>query len=340
MRKKWDENRGSSTYGEQTIAKAIKGCRSVYSPAKYMSRVEEVVSAAMEIVLGDAWRGRSGPTDRDVYKALIYTVGKYGHIEADDTVTVRASTRDLALAAGIRKLKSIRESLKRLENLGLIRKLENGRGKKASKYTLVLTQTVPITNNRVNTYGYPSSQTVDTAQKGNITTTRVNTYVPVSRALTKIRNSSPNYGTIGKKNARIIEHVATSGRVVMLDEIAKLLKARKNNLMARNIPLLLELDFLEVKDGGYVTPHDLEERLEEEFRVSGQKEAADMQKASYERQRKAQRDRQRAYKTVFIKGNLTWCYSLDIAKMVIYMLKVVLYTYQNSTKKPSVRKEL
>lgn len=278
MRDKWNERRGNSTYGELTIEKAIKNCHKVYDPSKYRSEIEKAVNRAWQIVLGDAWSGRSGPTDRDVYKALIYTLGKYGHIEIDDTVTVVASVRDLALRSGLGRIATVHKSLKRLEHKhGLIRRLKQGKGNKASSFTLILT-----------------------AQKGNITNNCVNTYVPVSRTLSLTRNPSQTYATIGKRNAQLIEYIAGVGKVVTLDELVEFLstlttKPRKRDVEDRNIKKLLQRELLFEKDGGYVTPHDLEDRLEREYQMSGQSKAADLQKAKYERERQAQRGRQRNY---------------------------------------------
>ncbi len=60
---------------------------------------------------------------------------------------------------------------------------------------------------------------------------------------------------------------------------------RKNNLKARNLNTLLELGLLEKKEAGYVTPADIDERLERELKDSGCEEAHDLQRQQYERER-------------------------------------------------------
>jgi hypothetical protein len=83
-----------------------------------------------------------------------------------------------------------------------------------------------------------------------------------------------------------------------LDRLQELLKSRKN-IKARNITPLLELELLEEVDGGYVTPADIEARLERYLRESGQMEAERLQREKYERERQAWRS-PRPIKTVLI----------------------------------------
>jgi hypothetical protein len=265
-RKKWDERRGNSTYGEQTIATAIKNCNNVYD-TNYKATVTEdihrILEGCMELAISGKWSGRSGPTDRDVYRALINTGGEYGK-KVEDGIEVCASERDVALRAGVGK-KASWNSMQRLEQRrGLIRRVDSGGRGKAARYIL-LTQTEVI-NNRVNNYDSLSSQTI------------------------LIRNPGRNYGTIGKKNAQILEYVHALGRVVTDEELAEHLGMRKNNMKTRNISLLLGLELLEPKEGGYTTPKDIESRLERELEGSGCKQAHDLQRQQYERERMAWRE--------------------------------------------------
>ena len=72
-----------------------------------------------------------------------------------------------------------------------------------------------------------------------------------------------------------------------LEEVAQHLGARKNNIKRRNLKLLLELELLDEVDGGYVTPTNIEERLEVELRESGQLKAEELQRERCERERAA-----------------------------------------------------
>jgi hypothetical protein len=144
--------------------------------------------------------------------------------------------------------------------------VNSGNGGSAAKYIL-LTQTEVI-NNRVNRYDSLSSQTV------------------------LIRNPGRTYGTIGKKSAQVIDYVHSLGRAVTADELVKHFGMRKNNLMTRNIRPLVKLDLLEERDEGYITPADIEDRLERELEESGCKDAQELQRQQYERERRAWREAQ------------------------------------------------
>jgi putative DNA primase/helicase len=264
MRKKWDERRVNSTYGDNTIAKAIKGCRNVYDPnykAVVNEDVREILEGCLDLVVFGSW---GSGTDRDVFKALINTGFLYGR-KVKDGVSVAASERVIALAANVGRT-TARTALRRLEERGLIRRLESGNKKKASKYLIRGAHREPI-NKRVNNYG------------------------STLRATSGIRNPSRYYGTIGKRNGQILDYVNSLGRAASLDEIAKLLGARARDIKIRNIALLLELELLKPEQDGYVTPADIEERLERELEESGCKDASELQRQRYERERLVQRVR-------------------------------------------------
>lgn len=75
-----------------------------------------------------------------------------------------------------------------------------------------------------------------------------------------------------------------------LEEIAEHLSVkRKDNLKNRNIPRLLEAGLLKDRDGGYVTPPDVEQRLKGFLEESGCVEAEQRQRAKIEREREAWR---------------------------------------------------
>jgi len=88
--------------------------------------------------------------------------------------------------------------------------------------------------------------------------------------------------------------VHSLGRAVTDEELANHLGVRKNNLKKRNIRLLLKLELLEPKEGGYVTPSDIEDRLERELEELGCNKAERLQREKYERERRAWRERGKA----------------------------------------------
>ena len=84
-----------------------------------------------------SWEGRSGPTDKHVYEALLELAATFGQI-AKKGVVVAADMRRLALEAGT-TLKTVHASLKRLadkEARKLIRLSKKGTSKRAHAYLL------------------------------------------------------------------------------------------------------------------------------------------------------------------------------------------------------------
>jgi len=191
---------------------------------------------------------------------LINTGVRYGKF-TDNGVVVSASVRDLALGSGIGQLKTVRKALRRLEGeRGLIEKIEDGGARKAATYLIKLTQKYPIIQ-RVNNYGVVSSQTQ------------------------RIRNPAPNVGTIGPRSGQILDIVYSSETAMMLEDIARRLNIRKDNLKSRHLNTLVDLGLLVEEGGRYATPDDIEARLERELKDSGIEEAERLQRERYERGR-------------------------------------------------------
>ncbi len=102
LARKLDRKPDPDDYLDRTIAKAIENCDKVYDP-NYKSandNVRQMLEGCMERVVRDAWKGRTGPTDRDVYRAMINTGLMHGKATADGVI-VSASVRSIALTAGI-----------------------------------------------------------------------------------------------------------------------------------------------------------------------------------------------------------------------------------------------
>ena len=79
------------------------------------------------------------------------------------------------------------------------------------------------------------------------------------------------------------------GRLVTQGELAEHLGVGNHHLKTRNSKTLLTLELLEEVDGGYITPTDLEERLERVLEESGCNKAERLQAEKYERERQAWR---------------------------------------------------
>src|SRR5829696_1762425 len=89
--------------------------------------------------------GRSGPTDRAVYVALLITARRYGQ-PSRGGIKVYISVRDLALAAGTSK-PTVMKALDRLRAQGLVYRASGGRGVKAGALVLRTPQgltTLPV----------------------------------------------------------------------------------------------------------------------------------------------------------------------------------------------------
>lgn len=273
-----DRKPNPDDYLERTISEAIENCDNVYDPQTYKAKIEadvrKVLEGCIEYVLYGDWSGRSGGTDRDVYKVLINTGLMRGKLTADGVI-VSASVRSIASESGIGRRATVIDALRRLErNRELIEKLEDGSSKKAATYLIKSARTRTI-KNCVNSYGTPL------------------------RATRRIRNPSHYYSTIGKRRAQIVDYVHAQDSAVNLDEIARLLGARARDVRTRYIPLLLDLGLLEEVDGAYVTPADIEARLERFLEDSGMAQAERLQVERYERERQVWRS-PRPTKTVSI----------------------------------------
>ncbi len=262
-----DRKSDKDGYLERSISVAIKNCRNTYDPdygKKSRPRVRELLEPCIRFAVEESWHGRGADNDRAVYKELINTGLEYGKVREDGNVEVSASLRDLALAAGIGDKKTAAKALKRLESQReLIQKVKDGGHKRAATY--LIKGCANLTHKTTcKYYGVPL------------------------RTSHKVRNPSPNIGTITKRGAEILVFVHVQGRrVVTEEEIAKHLGARARDIRTRNLPTLVGLGLMVEKDGGYVTPEDIEERLVEELESSGSLKAERLQRETYQREREA-----------------------------------------------------
>lgn len=267
-RKKWDEQRGGRTYGEKTIAEAIAAVPYFYSgQVDVTDEVEPGLDERYQWMMSQSWSGRSGPTERHVYLALLDHASKHGK-EHERGITVSMSRRDLMIEAGLGSRRTVDRAVECLhKECGVVEVLREGKGRRATEYLLV----------------HP-------AQRCTIKTTVSYVYGAVSRTL-PIRNASKYVSTIGKRNAQILDIIHTSKQPVPLEQLAETLKMRERDLQRRNLDLLSDLGLIEYKDGGYITPTDFQQRLEREIQESGCAEAYELQKEKIEREREAFRTR-------------------------------------------------
>ena len=245
-RDKWDEQRGSKTYGEQTIAKAIENCPYFYQGSVGVTdKVQSLLHDLYQWLMANSWDYRGGPTDRYIYRALLDHAAKHGTEHAEG-ISVRMSGRDLMLEARVGNRETVQRAITRLSDV--VRVLEAGKGRRASKFLLRKGAQSRTINNTVYVYGTVLSTMDKTG---------------------RVRNPSQHTSTIGKRNAQILDILNSSTTPVPLEVLAQLLHiSRKRNLM-RNLARLEQDGLIEYVDGGYTTPDDFEERMEELIEETG-----------------------------------------------------------------------
>jgi hypothetical protein len=128
FRLKWDERRGSSTYGYETISEIIKSKGEVYSGRPSRAHVRDTINRIGQFssMLG---RGTSTGTDRAVLLVLLDCALRIGSLEFG------ASVRWLAETAGIHPGTAMR-SLQRLVDRDLLLRVERSDGPHATRWKL------------------------------------------------------------------------------------------------------------------------------------------------------------------------------------------------------------
>ena len=265
-----DRKTDPDQYLSLTIEKAIAGCDYFYDEEWNSAppTVRDALADHRMFVIDNAWHGRSGPTDRDVYRALLRWAWKYGQ-EHGDGIKVSVSDRDLTLQAGLGSNNTARDALNRLDEIhSLIRCVDKGGKRKASTYLLRNPIRAKVHHN-LNCVSYDAGSR------------------PPLEATGKIRNAGRRYATIGKRNGQIIDIIYASSEPVSLDELARHLNMRKSDLRRRHMRMLLDEGFIAGDENGYDTPQDIEYRVERFLRESGSKDAESTVKERIDMERRA-----------------------------------------------------
>jgi hypothetical protein len=266
-----DRKPDPNDYIRRTIIQGIVGCDYFYDPNYAASpTVRDALTEMMGFVLDYRWPGRSGPTDKDVYRALLRAAWRYG-AEQEDGIKVSVSDRDLTLEAGLGSNKTARAAVRRLiDKHRLIRCMDSG-GKRRARTYLLYTDRANLHHNLDCVYYDVGSRTPLTA-------------------LTRIRNAGRSYGTIGKRNSQIIDLIHCAGERLSLDKLAQHLNMRKSDLRRRNIQMLSEAGFITgTADAGYVTVPDIEDQLARFLEESKSNAAEKLVQERIEREREAWR---------------------------------------------------
>ncbi len=102
-------------YLQRTIINAIAS-RAYFYDEDFNSAtptVRDAITGRRMFVLDYGWAGRSGPTDRDVYRALLRSAWKYGE-EQHGGIRVSVDDRTLTLQAGLGSNNTTRKAISRL----------------------------------------------------------------------------------------------------------------------------------------------------------------------------------------------------------------------------------
>ncbi len=95
------------------------------------------------------WSGRSGGTDRKLYRAFLVLGKQYGTQHKSGGVEVSANQRQLMETSHVGSKSSLRDGLTRLVwDKEVIEKLETGSGTTSSTYLIKLPQTSTSINNQ------------------------------------------------------------------------------------------------------------------------------------------------------------------------------------------------
>lgn len=296
QREKWA---GRPDYRRSTVEKATSGCTRVYEGKLLHSSSTEVRRVLAELhreALADPWTGRSGPSERWIYSALINTGGVYGKL-CDEGVIVSAASRDLSLACG-RKRQAVERSLERLEERGRVYRIEKGHGQSASAYLLPR-------------WGHKESKR--RPARTTITTHPVFFYGPTSaavlaEALAKVGNPAPQIDKAYDKNGRKIVQESKHLLRPMGDSAALLVEKvaahpgmdlsglsealeRPPSKVQRILDRGVEGGFVFEVAGRYYAPEDLLERLETHLKWAGCNYREDSRRRKYKEERENHAER-------------------------------------------------
>jgi putative DNA primase/helicase len=239
-----------------------------------------VISALRAHAATMAWEGRSGPTDRHVYDALLGIAARYGNI-AKRGIIFSADMRTLALEAGT-SLQTAHTSLHRLrEDRGLLHLSKKGTRKRAAVYLLRYPEVTQALNTKQCVlYVLPLSKLRNPGPT---------TEKEFDRNGRRISQSTPFLlRRLGKLAALVVEHVSSAGeRGITERELADELKRRRGNVRRLLVKVLAARLVIEGEDGRFRAPEDLEGRLQAELTESGCVDAHERDAKRYREERKA-----------------------------------------------------
>lgn len=215
------------------------------------------------------WKGRSGPTDRAVYAALLITARRYGR-PSRGGVKVYLSVRALASAAGVGK-PTVLAALKRLGARKLVYRASEGKGTKAGALVL----RAPQTPTQAFTTQPRGGEVKDSGQ-------------PLRSLLRELLRLRWGPGRVGKLGALLLEVIALNGETslsVLSDRTGRRRCDVRRSLKRLEAPALVECSGETVR-----LVADFAAALERELEVTGISRSERMDRDRYKREQDAFRE--------------------------------------------------
>jgi DNA-binding transcriptional ArsR family regulator len=260
------DDRELAKIAESVVSRYPAGDASPEPPPEVLKNLKALFSEVLEHL---EWTGRSGPTDRAVYLALLITARRYGQ-PSKGGIKVYLSVRALALAAGVSK-PTVIAALRRLRDRKLVYRASDGTGTKAG--ALILRVPQAFTTQPSGGGGKDSGQALR----------------DVMRELLRLRWGP---GRLGKTCALYLEVIARLGGAT-LSEITSRSGRRRDNVR-RDLAKAEARALVECSGETYRLVPEFAAALEDELRVTGIERSERLDRQRYERQRKAFREAWRA----------------------------------------------
>lgn len=196
------------------------------------------------------WSGMGGKTDRDTSRVLIELAHRYGMLREDGSVEVSASVRSVALAAATTFETVSRRVTKRLAEAGIIRKVDNGRGRaQAATWVLLPPASPPVNTQHLSSPREEEVLCVDDQLRSR---------------LWDLETPCFRWSGHVKKGRAGVLYVLEAHGSMSLKRLAELMGwGNHRELKRRYLVPLEEQGLIENRGGEYALPDDYGERVEE-----------------------------------------------------------------------------